>query len=65
MNKETITETENEVKRFLKRLEALKATDEYKAESTKYSSISGCTESGALKRASMDLTRSLAKLRKY
>jgi hypothetical protein len=63
MNKEQVTEAELEVRRFLKRLEALKATDEYKAESAKWG-ISGCTESGALKRASMDLTRSLAKLRK-
>jgi hypothetical protein len=63
MNKETIIEAENEVKRFLARLKELKETEEYKSESSKWS-ISGCTESGALRRASMDLTRSLAKLRK-
>lgn len=64
MNKDSILETEAETKRFLKRLEALKQTDEYKAESTKYSGISGCIETGALRRASMDLTRVLARLRK-
>jgi hypothetical protein len=63
LNKETIIEAENEVKRFLQRLKELKETEEYKAESSRYS-ISGCTESGAVRRASMDLTRALAKLRK-
>jgi hypothetical protein len=63
MNKETIIEAENEVKRFLQRLKELKETDEYKSDSSRYS-ITGCTESGAIRRASMDLSRALAKLRK-
>lgn len=65
MNKETILEAKKETLRFLSRLKELEDSDEYKAESTKYSGISGCTETGAVRRASMDLTRALSKLRKY
>lgn len=63
MNKETIIEVEAEAKRFLDRLKKLKETDRYKADYAKYD-VGGTPESAALKRASMDLTKALAKLRK-
>lgn len=65
MNKSTITEVEAELRRFLSKLEALKATDKFKAESSKYTGVGGCPESAALRRSSLDLTKALAKLRKY
>jgi hypothetical protein len=64
MKKETILEAEAEAKRFLARLKELKETEGYKTEYSKFS-IAGCTESGAVRRASMDLSRALSKLRKY
>lgn len=64
MNKQTITEVEAELRRFLSRLEALKSTEAYKAEQGKYD-VGGCPESAALRRSSLDLTKALAKLRKY
>lgn len=64
MNKDTVIEAKAEVNRFLKRLEELEKTGNYK-EGKGYSEVGYCPESAALRRASMDLTRSLAKLRKY
>jgi hypothetical protein len=63
MNKEQILEVEVEAKRFLDRLEKLKKTDRYKSDYAKFD-VGGSPESAALKRASMDLTKCLAKLRK-
>jgi ABC-type arginine transport system ATPase subunit len=63
MNKQTLLEAEAEAKRFLERLQAVKATDRYKSEFSKFD-VGGSKESAAVKRASMDLSRALAKLRK-
>lgn len=63
MNKETVVEAKAEVKRFLKRLEELEKTANYK-EGKDYTEVGYCPESAALKRSSMDLSKSLAKLRK-
>lgn len=57
-------EARQEARRFLLRLSELEerlATDDY---ARKYVSIIGCKETAAVKRASLDLSRSLAKLRK-
>ena len=58
-----IKEAEFEAKRFLKRVEEFKKeySDEYKNKKEYWHY--GSKESGALKRASMDLTRSLSKMR--
>lgn len=55
-----LIEAMNEAKRFLKKAEEL-----YKKESQNKGFIWSSKESGALRRASMDLTRALAELRKY
>ena len=66
MRIENILKAEAEVKRFLGKLKELKTSDsnifaftKKDKNSTTYSS----KESGALKRASMDLTRALSKMR--
>ncbi len=61
MNKETLTEVEREVKRFVERLETVKKSEDYKAE---HSYFFGSPETAALKRSSMDLSRALSRLRK-
>jgi hypothetical protein len=69
MKIENILEVEQEIKRFLKRLKDLKESDmnEDRFNLFKKNSQSQltytCKESGALKRSSMDLTRSLSKMR--
>jgi hypothetical protein len=63
MNKQTLLEAEAEAHRFLKRLEAVKATEQYKSEFAKFD-VGGSAESAAVKRASMDLSRALTRLRK-
>ena len=56
-----IKEAKAEAKRFLKRVEEYE-----KAQKEKYASWADTPkESGAVRRASMDLTRSLANLRRY
>jgi hypothetical protein len=60
VNKEIITEVDREVKRFVERLEAVKKSDDYKGNGF----FHGSSETAALKRSSLDLTKSLAKLRK-
>ncbi len=69
MKIENILEVEQEIKRFLKRLKDLKESDMnedrfnlFKKNSEQKLTYS-CKETGALKRASMDLTRSLSKMR--
>lgn len=52
-------DTINEAKRFIKKAEIAKK----KMKEDRYA-VFGCKETGAAKRASMDLTRSLAELRK-
>ena len=59
MNIETMVKADEEAVRFRKAVEALRlkmASDSY--------AFMGCPESGALRRASMDLTRALATLRR-
>lgn len=56
MNKETLNTASIEAQRFLRAVEALK-----KAQST--NQYSNPKESGAVRRASMDLTRALADMR--
>jgi hypothetical protein len=63
MNKQTLLEAEAEAHRFLKRLEAVKATEQYKDDYSKFN-VGGSAESAAVKRASMDLSRALTRLRK-
>lgn len=67
MKIENILEAEQEAKRFLKRLKEVKESDMNGCRFDKNSkAITTYTskETGALKRSSIDLTRSLAKLRK-
>ncbi len=59
MNIKTILEAEAEAKEFIKRCKAVKEV----AQSSVYCFF-GCPETGALRRQSLELTRSLAKLRK-
>jgi len=63
---ENVKEVEVEVKRFLKRLKEFKESDYNKYlyyENSKDKWIRGDKTSGALKRASLDLSRSLSKMR--
>lgn len=64
MKVENILEVEVEIKRFLKRLKELKKEnpDRFKSNSDKHWFYPS-KEVSALKRSSMDLTRSLSKLR--
>ena len=59
MEQEKINEAVNEARRFIEKANAYNFADNNKRAS--YSSIP--KESGALRRASLDLTRALAKLR--
>jgi len=66
MKIENILEVEQEIKRFQKKLKEFKQSDENKHHLTKNNNdtwIRGDKTSGALKRSSLDLTRSLAKMR--
>ncbi|WP_233898336.1 hypothetical protein [Tenacibaculum piscium] len=66
MKLENIQEVESEIKRFLKKLKEFKNSENNKHLFDKNSDdkwISGDKTSGALKRSSMDLTRSLSKMR--
>lgn len=58
MNLEKLKEAKLEAERFLKRVEELQNTE------SKWNGYNFPIQSGAVKRSSMDLTRSLAKLRK-
>lgn len=57
---ETIKQVEQETKRFLKRLDAAKK----RLIKDEYVSITGCKESGALKRAALDLKMELTSITK-
>lgn len=65
----TIEEAEFEAKRFLKRIKEFKEAHSQqfnkKSKTPQRDWFFPSKEGGALKRSSMDLTRSLAKLRKY
>lgn len=61
MTYKNVLEAEKEAKRFLEKMREFKSRRKEDGETSKY--IYGTKESGALKRASMDLTRSLAKMR--
>ncbi len=61
MNANDILEAEQEAKRFLQRVGELRAAG---ALTNNPSYLYGSAASGAVRRASMDLTRSLAKMRK-
>lgn len=61
MDIKTLNEIEAEVKRFMKRLNA--ARDRIKNEDSFYG-ISGCKETGAVRRAALDLKLELNKISK-
>ena len=66
MKIEKILKAEVEVKRFLEKLNELKNSDSNSfgfSKKDNNSTTYSCKESGALKRASMDLTRALSKMR--
>jgi len=65
MQKINIIEAEQEARRFLKRIKALKDSQEMTNEKTYNFRVftDPSKETGAVKRASMDLTRALAKMR--
>lgn len=58
---EHLSEAGREAERLLRRISALR--DRMAHEETDYALTCGSPESGAVKRASMDLTRALARLR--
>lgn len=59
MELKTLNEIELEVKRFMKRLNA--ARDRIKKEDSVYG-VGGCKETGAVKRAAIDLKNELTKI---
>lgn len=73
MNDLTIAEARREAERFLMRLDELKACRKPQTEAEKaqrwgrprFPHSGSCPETAATRRASMDLTRALAKLRRY
>lgn len=62
MNRNSLITAVTEAHRFLAKAEALQQAGESREKSNPFS---GSKESGAVRRASMDLTRALAELRKY
>lgn len=63
MNIKKIEIAEQEARRFLERVEAVKSLcTEFNRQ---YNCIDSTKETGALRRSSMDLTRALADMRKY
>jgi hypothetical protein len=70
MDKKKLDTAVNEAKKFLDRVKELQAeqkkTTTYMYEGKPFISVPSCPkESGAVRRASMDLTRALADLRRY
>jgi hypothetical protein len=63
MRKDKLYISMNEAAEFINRCQALKRV--LLTSNFKYERIDGCKESGAVRRASMDLTRALAELRKW
>lgn len=63
MNIKKIETAEQEARRFLERVEAVKVLcTEFNRQ---YNHVDSPKETGALRRSSMDLTRALADMRKY
>lgn len=60
MNMDKIMRAEKEAKRFLEKVRAVKI----RAKEERLIFLSGCRETGALRRASMDLSNALSDLRK-
>jgi len=60
---ENILEAENEAKRFLKRVNEVRESQCLDPNENTHTYMGGSKETGALKRASMDLTRALSKMR--
>lgn len=65
MKIEKVLKAEKEAKRFIESINNLKKRIKKEQGFIKIGYISGCAETGAVKRSSMDLTRSLANLRKH
>ena len=65
MNLNLIAEARGEAERFLHRVKDYEASKYTPAIGEKFYTSYGVKESGALRRASMDLTRALARMRSY
>lgn len=64
MKMATILDAEREAERFLSRVEDLKDAIARDENTARFWDMTGCPESSAVRRSSMDLTRSLANMRK-
>ena len=60
MNKDTLNEAIQEAERYLKKAKRAQKASEV----NKYFYITGCVESAACRRASMDLSRALSNMRR-
>lgn len=64
IDENTVRTAKAEAKRFLERVKALEERSRKDATAINYLGFCGCSETGAVRRASMDLTRALADLRR-
>ncbi len=64
MKIDAIKKTVVEMKRLRDAIESLAKTDEYQRSNLRHSDLYRSPESAAVRRASMDLTRALAKMRR-
>lgn len=64
MRVNAIIDAREECKRLMARIDELEQAANFKDAVTGYGNIWGCPESAALRRASMDLSRALSKMRK-
>ena len=65
MNRDRLAIAVAEAKRFIERAKALPDPEPYTLQDRTYYNTSFPKEQGAIRRASMDLTRALADLRRY
>ena len=63
MKLQNIKEAKKEAIRFLDRMDSLEKRIKEESENNWFRLEDGCKETGALKRSSLDLTRSLSKMR--
>lgn len=63
MKFDKLAKAEKEAKRFLESIKKLRERTKENKYFVRHGYITGCAETGAVKRASMDLTRALADLR--
>ena len=64
MRRQTITDAKNAAERLIEAIDAFEAREEADDHFRRMNTVTGVLETGALRRARLDLTRALADMRK-